>query len=468
MSAPATIGIPVQRPRRRGAELGLLVFALVLSFAAQAAVDLGQYHRITTGLAGYAAVLVVLYGAAHLAVRRFAPYADPLFLPLVALLTGIGLAEIQRLDDAALATAHALHTQVYRSEAPLQLVWIGLGLAIFVAVLVIVRDHRVLARYGYTAMLVGLVLLLLPVVLPASISEVNGARSWIRFAGFSIQPSEVAKLLLMIFFASYLVAKRQVLSVVHRSFLGLPLPRARDLGPVLVAWGVTMVVLARENDLGAALLFFGIFLAMLYVATARVSWLVIGAGLFVTGSVLAYVLFAHVRERFIIWLHPFAGTNPENASYQLVQALFGFASGGILGTGLGRGHPQIVPFAQTDFMTASLGEELGLMGLMAILVIYALVVSRGMRASLGVRDSFGKLLAAGLSFSLALQVFVIVGGTMRLIPLTGITLPFMAYGGSSVVANFALIAMLVRISDAGRRPAPTPVSDAPTQLVLRP
>lgn len=467
MTAPATTGIPVAVPRRRGTELALLVFAVLLALAAQAAVELAQFSRVTGALIPYAVVLSSLFGAAHLAVRRLAPDADPLLLPIVAVLNGLGLAVIQRLDYASLNAAVRLHLPAPRGDAPLQLIWTALGLGLFVLVLAVVRDHRILARYGYTAMLGGLVLLLLPVVLPASISEVNGARSWIRLFGFSIQPSEIAKLLLMVFFASYLVSKRQVLSVVTRSFLGLSLPRARDLGPVLVAWAVSMLVLARENDLGPALLFFGIFLAMLYIATERASWLVIGLGLFAVGSYLAYHFVAHVRERFVVWLHPFAGNNPSTVSYQLVQGLFGFATGGILGTGLGRGHPQVVPFARTDFIMAAIGEELGLVGVMAVLVLFALLVSRGMRASLGARDSFGKLLAAGLSVAVALQVFVIVGGVMRLIPLTGITLPFVAYGGSSVVSNYVLIALLVRISASGRAPAPPRVADAPTAVVAR-
>jgi cell division protein FtsW (lipid II flippase) len=453
VSAPVTAGIPVVRAKRRGTELSLLVFAVLLSIGARADVMLADHSRLSAGLASYSLVLVALAAVAHLTIRRVAPYADPLLLPIVTLLNGIGLAEIARLDDANAATAAAEHLRFSHADAPLQLVWTAIGVAILVAVLVIIRDHRTLARYGYTCMLAGLVLLLLPVVLPASISEVNGARAWIRVAGFSIQPSEVAKLLLMVFFASFLVSKRAVLSVVNRSVLGLALPRARDLGPVLVAWAVSMLVLFRENDLGPALLYFGIFLTMLYVATQRPSWLVIGLGLFVVGTYAGYTLVAHVRERFAIWLHPFAATNVSGASYQLVQGLFGFATGGVLGTGLGQGHPQIVPFAQTDFIMAALGEELGLVGVMAILMLYALFVFRGLRAALAVRDSFGKLLAAGLSVSVALQVFVIVGGVMRLIPLTGITLPWVAYGGSSVVANYALLALLLRISDGGRRPA---------------
>jgi cell division protein FtsW (lipid II flippase) len=461
VTAPVTTGIPVVRTRRRGTELALLLFALALGIGARAAVMVGVEGRVTAALAAPSVALLAIFGVAHLAVRRWAPDSDPVLLPLVALLNGVGIAMIARLDDAYAASAKAAHQPVPRAAAPLQLVWTAIGVAVLVAVLAFVRDHRALARYGYTAMLVGVVLLLLPVVLPARFSEVNGARAWIRFAGFSIQPSEIAKILLMIFFASFLVSKRAVLSMVTRSFLGLSLPRARDLGPVLVAWGVTMVVLFRENDLGPALLFFGIFLAMLYIATERASWLVIGVGLFGVGTVAAYRLVGHVQERFAIWLHAFAGANPEGPSYQLVQGLFGFATGGVLGTGLGRGNPQIVPFAQTDFIFSALGEELGLVGVMAILTVYLLFVARGMRAALGCRDSFGKLLAAGLSVSVALQVFVIVGGVMRLIPLTGITLPWVAYGGSSVVANYALVALLLRISDAGRRPPLPPVTSTP-------
>jgi cell division protein FtsW (lipid II flippase) len=461
VTAPVTTGIPVVRPRRRGTELGMLIFALALGIAARAAVMFGVQGRVTASLAGPSIALVAIFLAAHLAVRRWAPDADPLLLPLVTLLNGLGIALIARLDYAYAATARAAHQPVPRAAAQLQLVWTAVGIAVLVAILALVRDHRVLARYGYTAMLIGLVLLLLPVVLPASLSEVNGSRAWIRIAGFSIQPSEIAKILLMIFFASYLVSKRAVLSMVTRSFLGLSLPRARDLGPVLIAWLVAMVVLFRENDLGPALLFFGIFLAMLYVATERASWLVIGLGLFLAGSFAAYRLVGHVQERFDIWLHAFAGANPVGPSYQLVQGLFGFATGGVLGTGLGLGHPQIVPFAQTDFIFSAIGEELGLVGVMAVLTIYLVFVARGMRAALGCRDSFGKLLAAGLSVSVALQVFVIVGGVMRLIPLTGITLPWVAYGGSSVVANYALVALLLRISDAGRRAPLPPTPSAP-------
>jgi len=259
-----------------------------------------------------------------------------------------------------------------------------------------------------------------------------------------------------------------VLSLVTHSFLGLPLPRARDLGPVIVAWAASLAVLIFERDLGTSLLFFGVFVAMLYVATERLSWLLIGMTLFLFGSFLAWSSFSHVHQRVDIWLHAFAPRNIDSDSYQLVQGLFGMGSGGLLGKGLGQGRPDIVPYAQTDFIVAAIGEELGLTGIMALLILYAIVVQRGLRTAISVRDSFGKLLATGLAFSLALQVFVVVGGVTRLIPLTGLTMPFLSYGGSSLVANWMLIALLLRISDAARRPAPPPaasMADAKTQVV---
>jgi cell division protein FtsW (lipid II flippase) len=442
------------KPARRGVELALILFAALLAASAQVAQSIGRTNAITSDVARYAGSLLALTLVAHLAVRRLAPAADPLLLPMVTLLNGIGLALIARIDASPR----------FDPVAPLQLIWLAIGTVAFVAVLAVVRDHRVLARYGYTCALVGLVLLLLPTVLPARFSEVNGAKVWIRFSGFSFQPSEVSKLLLVVFFASYLVAKRDVLSVVTRSVLGLPLPRARDLGPVLLAWLASLAVLVVEHDLGSSLLFFGIFVSMLYVATQRASWLVIGLLLFAGGATASYSLFPVVQKRVDIWLHAFQGTNPTNSSYQLVQGLFGLASGGLFGTGLGRGDPETVPFSRTDFIMAALGEELGLVGVFAVLVIYALIVARGFRAALGVRDSFGKLLAAGLATSLTLQIFVVVGGVTRLIPLTGITTPFLSYGGSSLVANYALIALLLRVSDAARRPPPALRPEPPTAL----
>ena len=406
---------------------------------------------ITSAAINRTLMLVVLIGIAHVAVRRLAPNADPLILPIVALLNGLGLAVIGRLDLAVADRASAFGTKAPTGYASLQLVWTAIGVGGFVVVLLVIRDHRILSRYGYTAAFAGLVLLLIPSVLPASISEVNGARVWIRVSGFSIQPGEFAKIALLIFFSTYLVQKRDVLALVSRSFMGIAMPRWRDLGPVVVAWLVSLAVLVVERDLGSSLLFFGIFITLLYVATERTSWVAIGMVLFTAGAFFAYTSFGHVRSRFDIWLHPFAF--PLGSGYQLVQGLFGFATGGVLGTGLGRGQPDIVPFARTDFIVAAIGEELGLVGLLAVLAAFLLLVARGLRASLTVRDPFGRLVACGLAVSLALQVFVVVGGVMRVIPLTGLTLPFLSYGGSSLVANYALVALLLRISHAARSEA---------------
>jgi cell division protein FtsW (lipid II flippase) len=442
---------------RRRTEAVLLVFAILVAMAASAAVDAARTGRVTGSVLGYGLGLALLFGVAHLAVRFLAPQADPLLLPCVALLNGVGLVLQRRLDLAAAERARQLGRAVPRGNASQQLLWTLVGVLLFAAVLAVVRDHRVLDRYRYTFAATGLVLLLLPSVLPARFSEVNGAKIWIRVAGFSLQPSEIAKICLIVFFASYFVAKRELLSLATRRVLGLNLPRARDLGPVLLAWLASVAVLVREKDLGSSLLFFGIFVVMLYVATERTSWLLIGLGLFGAGAFAAYQIFGHVRSRVDIWLHPFR--DPAHRGYQLTQGLFGLATGGLTGTGLGNGRPESVPYAGTDFIFATIGEELGLVGVAAVLTVFALFVSRGIRVALGCRDDFGKLLATGLSFAVALQVFVVVGGVTRLIPLTGITLPFLSYGGSSLVANWVVVALLLRVSDADRGAA-TPAAAA--------
>ncbi|WP_448626221.1 FtsW/RodA/SpoVE family cell cycle protein [Geodermatophilus sp. URMC 64] len=465
MSGPSTDprAVAANAPKRRGTELALLGFALLLTLAAQCIVDLTMTGSLRPELATFGAWITALWVVAHLVVRKWAPYADPLLLPAVALLVGLGLSVIHRLDLADAQDGGG------SESAPTQLLWATIGVALFVAVLVVIRDHRVLSRYAYTLMLVGLVLLALPALLPSAISEVNGAKIWIRVAGFSIQPGEFAKICLVVFFAAYLVDKRDVLALASRKVMGLELPRGRDLGPVLVAWLLSILVLVFERDLGSSLLLFGIFVVMLYVATERASWLLIGLSLFAGGAFLAYQIFGHVQARVDVWLDPFAYR--DDAGYQLVQSLFGLGTGGLFGAGLGGGRPDQVPVAKSDFIAAAIGEELGLFGLVAVIIVYLILVERGLRTSLIVRDAFGKLLAAGLAFAIAWQVFVVLGGVTGLLPLTGLTTPFLAYGGSSLVANFGLVALLVRISDAARRPATPPapqpprLGDAPTEVV---
>jgi cell division protein FtsW (lipid II flippase) len=444
--------------RGRGTELALIAFGLVLTLVAYANVGLAHDQKLPVGLATYGAGLAALFVVAHLAVRRLAPDADPVLLPAATVLNGLGLVLIRRLDLSTADRARGAGRSAATGAAPLQLEWTVIGVVLFVVVLLVVRDHRRLQNYTYTAMVASLALLALPAVLPASHSVVNGARIWVRFGGFSFQPGEIAKIGLEVFFAGYLVRKRELLALAGRRVAGIDLPRARDLGPLLVAWGVSLLILVRESDLGSSLLFFGIFLVVLYVATQRVSWLLLGIALFLAGAVFAAQI-GHVHDRFDAWLHPFNETIYNRAiggSYQLAQGLFGLATGGIFGTGLGQGRPGIVPFANTDFIMSTLGEELGLVGVMAVLTLYLLIVGRGLRAAIGVRDAFG----------LALQVFVQVGGVIRLIPLTGLTLPFMSYGGSSLVTNWIVLALLLRLSDAARRPAePTPRAPTPDEAV---
>jgi len=352
------------------------------------------------------------------------------------------------------------HPAISASQAVLQIAFSAVGIGCFVAVLVLIREPRVLQRYTYTLGAVGILLVALPALLPASISEVYGAKIQIRFGSFTtIQPEEFAKLALAASFAGYLVAKRDVLALAGRRVLGIDLPRARDLGPILLAWAASLLLLIFESDIGTSAVFMGLFVAMLYIATSRTSWLLIGFLMFVAGAFAASQLVGHVHERFDIWLHPFTAANAQGNAYQLVQGLYGMASGGLLGKGLGGGQPYITPLVQSDLVFTAFGEEIGLAGLMAILLIYGLIVQRGLRAAISVKDPFSKLLAGGLSFMLALQVFVIVGGVTRLIPLTGITTPFLSQGGSSLVGSWILIALLARVSDAARRPPPRPIQD---------
>jgi cell division protein FtsW (lipid II flippase) len=470
--SPATPA-PAALPTGRGIELVLLAFAAVIVTSALVLVEANQEQELTRALIFVGLAYLGLFTIAHVAVRRFAPYADPLILPCVALLNGLGLVMIHRLDLAEADRAQALGREAPAELISRQVAWTAIGLALFVAVLWVVRDHRTLARYAYTAGFAGLVLLALPGLLPSSISEVNGAKLWIRVGPVGIQPGEFAKILLIVFFAAFLMQKRDLFTTAGRKFLGMELPRPRDLGPLLLAWGLSVGVLVLERDLGTSLLFFGIVLVLLYAATERVSWMLIGLSFFLGGCLIAYQLFSHVRVRVQVWLDPFSDF--EGTGYQIGQALFGMGTGGVGGTGLGAGRPDLVPYAESDFMLSSLGEELGLIGLAAILIVYLVLITRGLRSALAVRDSFGKLLATGLAFTLALQVFIVIGGASKLIPLTGLTLPFLSYGGSSLVANYALVALLLRISNAARAPLPRrpakplpPLADAGTELVERP
>lgn len=430
--------------KTRNLELLLLVFACLLNGTAVVLVQLGAIGEIQPEIIWFGGGLAVLAIGMHVTLRFFAPEADPFILPIATLLNGLGIAEIYRLDIAAGSTG-------WNADGIRQIVWTAIAMLIALAVIVIIRNPRVLQRYRYIAMFTGIVLLLLP-MLPIIGSERFGARLWVQFGIFSIQPGELAKIALAIFFAGYLVQARDSLSLVGKKFLGMRFPRARDLGPILVIWAAAMVVLIVQKDLGTSLLYFGLFLVMIYVATARLSWVAIGLTLFAGGAFAASQLFSHVSSRFNGWLDAF---NPDvynayGGSYQLVQGLFGLAHGGLIGTGLGEGRPQIVPLAQSDYIMASLGEELGLAGLFAIFALYLIFVSRGMRIGFAGQDDFGRLLAVGLSFVIALQVFIVVGGVTRIIPLTGLTTPFLAAGGSSLLANWIIVALLLRLSDSVR------------------
>ncbi|MFI9425995.1 FtsW/RodA/SpoVE family cell cycle protein [Streptomyces achromogenes] len=427
----------VRLPRRRGVELSLLVLAVLLSVYGYCAVGLARTGTVPPGAVGYGAGLGVLALFSHIAVRIRAPYADPLPLPIGVLLNGLGLVLIYRLD---------LETPGDRA-APTQLVWSTLGVGLFIAVVLVLRDHRTLQRYAYVCVVAALVLLALPILFPA----VNGARIWIRIAGFSIQPGEFAKVLLAVFFAAYLAANRSALAYTGRRLWRLQFPTGRVLGPILTIWLVSVGVLVLERDLGTSLLFFGLFVVLLYVATGRTGWIAVGLLLAVLGAVAVGRLEPHVGGRIEDWLHPFATIDAGQGPNQLAQSLFAFAAGGILGTGLGLGHSTLIGFAtKSDFILATAGEELGLAGLAAIVLLYALLVERGYRAGLALREPFGRLLAVGLASIVALQVFVIAGGVTGLIPLTGMAMPFLAQGGSSVVTNWAIVALLVRVSDSAR------------------
>ncbi|MFI6485357.1 FtsW/RodA/SpoVE family cell cycle protein [Nonomuraea sp. NPDC050663] len=446
--------------KRRVAQLVMLGFAVLIVMGAYANVGLAIDEQVPSGMLTYGLGLGGFMLAAYLVLAKFAPWADPLLLPLVTLVNGLGLVMIFRLERAEMPGA----------SATTQLLYTGIGVVLFAVTLIALRDHRTLQRLTYTSGFVGLFLLVSPLI-PGLGKTINGAKIWIGFGPFTIQPAEFAKIALVVFFAGYLVAKRDVLALAGRRLLFIDLPRARDLGPVLITWGISLGVLVLQRDLGSSLLLFGAFIVMLYIATQRTSWVLIGILLFVGGAFIAGQIFDHVGDRFDVWLNPGSTEFYDRefgGSYQLMQGLFGMANGGILGTGLGQGHPELIPLAFSDFIFAATGEELGLTGLMALLMLYALIVQRGLRTSLAAREPFTKLLAGGLSFIIAWQVFIIVGGVTNLIPLTGLVTPFMSQGGSALLANWILIALLVRMSDAARRPPPQAIqNEGLTQVFQR-
>jgi cell division protein FtsW (lipid II flippase) len=444
-SLTSTIRIRLRVPARlRNLELvlvliscGIVAFAIVL-------VQLGALGHVDSTIVTLAAGLAVLVLAMHVALRIVAPQADPLILPIITLLNGIGIAEIYRIDIAYGVSG-------WNSAGIRQIVWTGMAIVIAIVVLVVVRNHRVLQRYRYIAMFTGIALLLLP-MLPGIGRTINGARVWIGIGPFSFQPGELGKVALAIFFAGYLVTARDSLSMVGRKFLGMRLPRARDLGPIVVVFAASMIVLIFQRDLGTSLLYFGLFLVMLYVATGRASWIILGLAMFAVGAVVAYKALPYVAARIHTWLNAFSNTNynAPGGSYQVVQGIFGLAHGGMLGTGLGLGAPQKTPLASSDFIFASIGEELGLVGVFGLLALYLLFVSRGLRIGFAGQDDFGRLLGVGLAFVIGLQTFIVVGGVTRVIPLTGLTTPFLAAGGSSLVANWIIAVLLLRLSDTVR------------------
>ncbi|WP_125100111.1 FtsW/RodA/SpoVE family cell cycle protein [Leucobacter chromiireducens] len=424
-----------------GLELSLLIFAIAVGVAAVIIVDLTVQGTVTTTLLPAGALFVAALFALHFTIRKIAPDADPLIMPIAAMLNVVGVAMIYRLDLAKDLSG-------WSSDAMRQLVWSTVAVVAAIVVLAVIRNHMVLFRYTYLMGLGAVILLLLP-MLPGIGATINGARVWIRIGdSFSFQPGEIAKILLAIFFAGYLVRNRDSLAMVGKKVLGIRFPRGRDLGPLLVFWLAAMIVLVFQRDLGTSLLYFGLFLSMLYLATGRVGWIILGVGLFLVGGITASQTLEYVNRRFVNWLDPFA--DPFNASHQMVQGLFGMANGGMTGTGLGQGYPTDTPLAQSDYIIPSLGEELGLIGLFVILAAYLLLVGRGLRIGFAGQDDFGKLLASGLAFTLALQVFIVVGGVTRLIPLTGLTAPFLAAGGSSLVSNWIIIALLILLSNSVR------------------
>ena len=436
----------VERLKMRRTERWLILLAALVILVARASLAVAQGDDPATALIPVAQFAVVFL-VVHLVLCWLIPYADCVMLPVVALLNGLGILMIHRLDPLLIPQRDGGVTEVYLASGQLQ--WTMVALVVMIAVLLVIPNHRVFTRYSYLLGGLGLILLALPMVWPGSSG--SDAKIWISIGPFSVQPGEFSKILLLLFFAQLLVNKRARLNVAGARILGLDFPRLRDLGPILLVWAIALVIMAGENDFGPALLLFSTVLGMLYLATGRTSWLLIGGLLVAVGGYGVYTISTKIQSRVQNFIDPLA--NYDGTGYQLSQALFGMSWGGITGTGLGEGYPDEVPVAHTDFILAAIGEELGLVGLTAVLILFAVLVIRGMRTALLVRDSYGKLVAAGLSLTLAIQVFVVTAGISALMPMTGLTTPFISHGGSSLMANYILVALLLRISDTARRPA---------------
>ncbi|WKD58477.1 FtsW/RodA/SpoVE family cell cycle protein [Corynebacterium caspium] len=426
----------------RNTEMGLLIAASIVVAVLLVSLELGRNQVLTTDILWLIGGFIGVFTMAHIAMCFIAPYADQILLPIAALLNGIGLVVIYRLD---LTTEMGLATR--------QVMWSFVGVALLIAVLLALKDHRSLTRYSYLLGLIGLILLALPLVWPTGNTVQSDARIWISIAGFSIQPGEFSKILLLMFFAQLLSNKRSLFNMAGHRFMGLEFPRLRDLAPILMVWAIAILIMAASNDFGPALLLFSTVLGMMFLSTGRTSWLLIGTVLVGLGGTAVYAVSDKIQTRVHNFMDPLADFH--NSGYQLSQSLFALSSGGITGAGLGEGYPTLIPVVWTDFILSAIGEELGLAGLTAVLIAFALFISRIFKTSLIARDTYGKLLASGLALTITMQIFVVVGGISAMLPMTGLTTPFMSAGGSALMANYMLLAIVLRISHDARKPAVT-------------
>ena len=426
----------------RSRELLLLLFATGLLALMLFGLETSQGRTLSTEMLYIIGGFMGVYAIAHVAIAFLAPYADQVMLPVVALLNAVGLVVIYRLDLA--------ERPGYGPLAERQMLWSLVGVGLMVLTLVVIRDHKSLSRYSYLLGLVGLILLALPLVWPQP-PGYEEARIWLWLGPFSIQPGEFSKILLLIFFAQLLAQKRALFTVAGKRFLGMTFPRVRDLAPILMVWAIAILIMGISNDFGPALLLFATVLGMVYFATGRASWLFIGVGLVAVGGYAVYQVSSKIQERVSNFIDPFADF--DGIGNQPANALIGLSWGGITGTGLGYGHPELVPVAHSDYILAAIGEELGFVGIAAVLSLFAVFITRGFRTAMQARDSYGKLLASGLALTIVIQIFVVAGGVSAMLPMTGLTTPFMSAGGSSVMANYILLGLLLRISNSANRPA---------------